>query len=212
MHQFSGVQPALPEDGFEQLWACEKRRKSLERTMAKELSERPEWARLWRLVGVRHRVAFALMAVIGEVSRFPSARRLVAYLGLSPRRKQSGNDAKGRQLGIGNGGRGDARGLLMQSAQRCMNQRSSPLRRWGWRLLVRKNRNLAVAAVARKLAVAIWQLLKGHFTPMLEASEHLVVKLAKIATVIGKHVLREMGFAKRTDFINNQLELMKQYP
>lgn len=208
--QWSPVQKTLLEDGFAQLWAAQKRRKELERVMARELSERPRWARLWRLMGVRHRVAFALMAVVGEIERFPSAKKLVAYLGLSPRKKQSGNNAKGRQLGIGNGGRGDVRALLIQSAQNALAQRGSPLHKWGWKLTLRKNRNMAVAAVARKLAVAIWHLLMGHFTEMLEAGDQLVAKLYKIATVIGKAALKEMGYAKRADYIDKQIQLMKQ--
>ena len=209
MRQWSPVQRSLLEDCFAQLWSCEARRKRLEATMARELSERPEWARLWRLMGVRHRVAFALMAIIGEVKRFPTAKKLAAYLGLSPRKRQSGNDAKGVQLGVGDGGRGDVRALLMQSAQNALDQPGSPLHRWGWKLTIRKHRNTAAAAVARKLAVSIWHLLMGHFTPMLEASEHLKVKLLKIATVIGKETLKAMGYADRSDFVARQIEKMQ---
>jgi len=150
MRRWSPLQSALLEDCFEQLRACEARRKRLEATMARELSERPQWARLWRLMGVRHRVAFALMAIIGDVNRFPTAKKLVAYLGLSPRKRQSGNDLKGAQLGVGNGGRGDVRALLIQSAHNALEQRGSPLHSWGWKLAIRKRRNAAAAAVARK--------------------------------------------------------------
>ncbi len=209
MREWSPLQKMLLEDAFGQLWTAEKRRKDLERTMALELAAEPKWAGLWRLMGVRHRVAFALMAMVGDVNRFPKAKKLVAYLGLAPRKKQSGNDEKGKQLGIGNGGRGDVRALLIQSAQNALNQKSSPLHDWGRKLLVRKNRQMAVAAVARKLAVAIWHLLKGHYSEMLEASDHLVAKLYKIATVIGKDALKEMGFAKRSEFIEKQIELLK---
>lgn len=207
---WSPLQKRLLEDAFDQLWAAETRRKGLESAMAQELATAPKWARLWRLMGARHRVAFALMAMVGDGHRFPTAKKLVAYLGLAPRRKQSGNDEKGRQLGIGNGGRGDVRALPIQSAHNALSQKASPLHGWGWKLLVRKNRQMAVAAVARKLAVAIWHLLKGHYCEMLEASEHLIVKLYKIATVIGKEALKEMGFAKRSDFIDKQIELLKQ--
>lgn len=210
MREWSPLQTRLLEDAFDQLWAAEKRRSGLESAMARELAAAPKWARLWRLMGVRHRVAFAIMAMVGDVNRFPTAKKLVAYLGLAPRSKQSGNDQKGRQLGIGNGGRGEVRALLVQSAHNALSQKASPLRCWGWKLLVRKNRQMAVAAVARKLAVAIWHLLKGHYSQMLEASEHLIVKLYKIATVIGKEALKEMGFANRSEFIDQQIELLKQ--
>ena len=61
----------------------------------------------------------------------------------------------------------------------------------------KKNRNIAVAAVARKLTVAIWHLLKGHFTPMLEMDKHLQAKLLKIATVLGTESLEDSGFENR---------------
>ena len=64
-----------------------------------------------------------------------------------------------------------------------------------------KNRNVAVAAVARKLTVAIWHLLKGHFTPLLELSKQLETKLLHLATVLGKANLIEAGFNCRNEFI-----------
>lgn len=205
--EWSPLQLGLITDAFEELWRVEQRRKRLEGLMVEELLARPEWARLWRLMGVRHRVAFALMAMIGEIGRFPTAKKLVGYFGLSPRKQQSGNDAKGREKGTGGTGRGDVRALLVQSAQNAMTQKSSPLNKWGVRIMARKGcRNVAVAAVARKLTVAVWHLLKGHFTPLLEISDHLETKLLKIATLLGKPRLQEMGFQKRTEFIQHHFQ------
>ena len=201
LRAWSDIQTELITDSFEQLWHTEKRRKHLEELMIKELLKRPKWIRLWRLMGVRHIVAFALMAMIGEVNRFPTAKKLVGYFGLSPRKVQSGNNAKGRDRGIGNTGRGDVRALLTQAAQNAMMQRNSPLHKWGWKLAMKKNRNVAVAAVARKLTVAIWHLLKGHFTPLLELSKQLETKLLHLATVLGKANLIEAGFNCRNEFI-----------
>ena len=45
--------------------------------MVRELAADPAWARLWRLMGVRHRVAFGLMAMIGQIGRFATAKKLV---------------------------------------------------------------------------------------------------------------------------------------
>jgi transposase len=206
---WSALQEQLLTQMFEQLWQAEKRRKELERLMVRELAGSPQWAKLWRLMGVRHCVAFALMAMIGDIHRFPTAKKLAGYIGLSPRREQSGNDAKGHEKGLGNNGRGDLRALLIQSAQNAMTQKASPLHRWGWKLALKKNHNQAVAAVARKLAVAIWHLLMGHFTPLVEASEHLTTKLAKLATVLGRDVLKQLGFEDREAWINQQIKLIQ---
>ena len=211
MHAWSEIQTVLLTDSFKQLWQNEARRKQLEELMVKELLNRPQWSRLWRLMGIRHIVAFALMAMIGDVNRFPAAKKLVGYFGLSPRKIQSGNNAKGYERGIGNTGRGDVRALLTQAAQNAMTQRNSPLHKWGWKLAMMKNRNVAVSAVARKLTVAIWHLLKGHFTPLIELSNHLKTKLLKIATLLGKESLRKSGFNDRNEFIQHYFKKIQLY-
>ena len=205
-HDWSALQLDLLEESLAQLRQAETRRKKLERIMVRELIANPGWARLWRLMGIRHRVAFALMAMLGDVHRFPTAKKLVGYLGLAPRKTQSGNDPKGRDGGMGKFGRGDVRGLLIQSAQNALVQRASPWHRWGWKLLVKKHRNEAVAAVARKIAVAVWHLLMGHFTPLLELTDHLRVKLLRLATVIGKAGLHSLGFDNRDAFVTAQIK------
>ena len=45
------------------------------------------------LPGVSATTAAALVAVIGDIRRFPAPGRLVAYFGLDPRVSQSGEDA-----------------------------------------------------------------------------------------------------------------------
>ncbi len=211
MHEWSTLQKGLITDSFEQLWQTEARRKQLEQLMVEQLLENPEWARLWRLMGVRHIVAFALMAMIGDIHRFPTAKKLVGYFGLSPRKEQSGNNAKGKEKGMGNTGRGDVRALLIQAAQNAMTQKTSPLHKWGWKLTMKKDcKNIAVAAVARKLTVAIWHLLRGHFTPVLEINDHLKTKLMKIATTLGKAKIKAMGFKDRSAFIDHQFKRIQQ--
>jgi len=200
------LQEELLRERFGQLRENETRRVKLERLMVRELMSQPRWAQLWRLMGIRHRVAFALMAIIGDINRFPNAKKLVGYIGLAPRKEQSGNNAKGVDHGIGGSGRKDVRTLLLQSAQNALVQRDSPLHKWGWKLLIKKHRNEAAAAIARKLAVSIWYLLKGHFTPLVEANTHLTTKLLKLATVLGKEQLRALGYINRDDFVVAQIK------
>lgn len=203
------LQRDLLSQKFAQLRETEIRRQQLERTMVRELAANPCWGALWRLMGIRHRIAFALMAMIGDIHRFPTAKKLVGYFGLAPRRDQSGNDAKGKDKGLGAFGRGDVRGLLLQSAHNALVQRESPLHKWGWKLLMTKHRHQAAVAVARKLTVSIWHLLMGHFTPLLEATEHLQTKLLKLATVLGKDYLKALGFANRDAFVTAQIKSLQ---
>jgi len=209
---WSPLQTELLGQQFDQLQQAETRRKSLEKIMVKLLSALPKWARLWKLMGIRHRVAFALLAILGEIERFANPKKLTGYLGLAPGKKQSGNNAKGVKQGIGHFGRSDVRNLLIQSAQNALNQRQSPLHKWGWKLLVKKSRNEAAAAVARKLAVAIWHLLKGNYTQLEEETEHLKTKLLKLATVLGKAELKAMGHETREDFMSTQIKQIQLSP
>ena len=212
LYQWSTLQHELITDAFEQLWHCEERRKRLEKLMVKLLLEQPGWVKLWRLMGVRHIVAFALMAMIGDIHRFATHKKLVGYFGLSPSKAQSGNNAKGREKGIGKTGRADVRALLIQSAQNAMQQRNSPLHKWGWKMVLKKNKNVAVAAVARKLTVAIWHLLMGHFTPISEMKPLLHGKLLKIATLLGKQSINNLGFKNREDFCSHFFNLIQLQP
>jgi len=64
----------------------------------------------------------------------------------------------------------------------------------GQKLLARKGSvNLAAGAVARKLAVAIWYLLMGRWTPLEEIDERLALKVGKIITSVGPKGLKQLG-------------------
>ena len=102
-------------------------------------------------------------------------------------------------------GRGDLRALLTQSAQHALNQRSSPLHTWGWKLCLRKShKNVAIAAIARKLTVSIWYMLRGLFTPLKQVDASLRVKLARIATTIGVEKIRQPGYKSKVAFLEEK--------
>ena len=62
----------------------------VDRALAELVLASPELRRLLTLPGVNFVTACALLAAIGDVTRFPTARHLVSYLGLDPRVRQSG--------------------------------------------------------------------------------------------------------------------------
>src|SRR6266508_426333 len=59
--------------------------------------------------------AAGVMAAIGDITRFPSPRHLVGYLGLDARVRQSGS-APPRHVGISKQGYSKARHLLVEAA------------------------------------------------------------------------------------------------
>jgi transposase len=121
----------------------------------------PEARRLMTIPGVGVGTAVTLMAAIGEVARFGSARKLVAYLGLDPSVRQSG-DAAPRHGRISRRGNAHARSVLVEAAWVALRS-PGPLRAFGERIRARKGAQVAAVAVARKLAVLAWHLLtKGE--------------------------------------------------
>jgi Transposase IS116/IS110/IS902 family len=64
----------------------------VEQTIASDALTCPEMRRLLTIPGVNAVTACALVGAIGDISRFPTSRHLVAYIGLDPRVSQSGNE------------------------------------------------------------------------------------------------------------------------
>jgi len=68
----------------------------VDRTIAEQALASPEIRRLMTIPGVDVTTAAALMAAIGDVTRFPSPRHLAGYLGLEPKLRQSASRSRGR--------------------------------------------------------------------------------------------------------------------
>jgi transposase len=114
--------------------------------------------RLMTLPGVSGVTATAMLAAIGDVNRFPSADQLVSYLGLSPRVHQSGSEPA-KHGRISKQGPGPVRGLLVEAAWHAART-TGPLRAFHQRLASRRGVNIATVAVARKLVVIAWNMLR----------------------------------------------------
>lgn len=123
----------------------------------------PETQRLRQLGGIGSITSLCFILAIGDPTRFRDPREVGAYLGLVPKRDQSGDSDK--QLPITKAGNAHLRRLLVQSAQYIMGVfgEDCDLRRYGLRLAARGGKaakKKAVIAVARKLAVlmlVMWQ-------------------------------------------------------
>ena len=107
--------------------------------------------------GVDVTTAATLVAVIGDVGRFPTARHLVGYLGLHPRSRQSGS-GPARHGRTSKEGPAAARHVLVEAAWSAAKS-PGPLRAFAQRTAARRGKNVATVAVARKLRVLCWHLL-----------------------------------------------------
>jgi transposase len=134
---------------------------AIDKKLAQWAASSQDARRLMSIPGVGAGVAVTLMAAIGDVSRFSSAHQLVAYLGLDPKVRQSGEEAP-RHGRISKRGNSQARTVLVEAAWAALRQ-PGPLRAFGERIRARKGAQVAAVAVARKLACLAWQLLtKGE--------------------------------------------------
>jgi transposase len=116
-----------------------------------------EVKRLMTIPGVDATVALSIVAAVGDFSRFPGPDRLVSYLGLNPRVRQSGGQpaSHGR---ITKQGRAHARGMLVEAAWVAAKTPGS-LRAFFERIRARRGMQIAVVATARKLACLCWHMI-----------------------------------------------------
>ena len=186
VHQWQIIQGMLME-----LRHADEQRRFWRSAIAQEVLGDPALLQIVRLCGVRDLIAFALGAIIGDINRFARPGSLVKYIGLDPAFDDSGQGQW--HGGIGGHGRKDLRCLLIQSAQAILRSKD-PLAQWGKRLAARKSSiKLAVAAVARRLAVAVWYLMRGLWSQLQEIDQRLEIKVSRIISHMGTEALKKAG-------------------
>jgi len=119
--------------------------------------------RLQQVSGVGPLTALAYVLTLEEPGRFDKSRSVGAYVGLAPKRDQSGQTDK--QLHISRAGNRYLRQLLVTASHYILGPfgPDSDLRRYGLRIAQRGGKNAkkrAVVAVARKLSVLLHYLWK----------------------------------------------------
>lgn len=118
----------------------------------------PETEYLMQVSGVGPKVALAFVTTIENPDRFRRSREVGPYLGLIPRRNQSGQSDP--QLGITKTGDEMLRRLLVNAAHYILGRfgPDSDLRRWGLSRMAGRHKNKTVIAVARRLSVLLHRL------------------------------------------------------
>jgi transposase len=130
---------------------------AVERLIAAAALESAEVRRLMTVPGVNVICAATFIAAVGEIRRFPSTRKLAAYLGLDPKVRQSGSGpaAHGR---VSKQGSVAGRHALVEASWSAVRQ-PGPLRAFYERIRARRGHQVAIVACARKLACLFWCLL-----------------------------------------------------
>lgn len=159
------LSPALVElvaEAREEILELGHRIKHAERQLKALAVQEDAIQRLMTIPGIGLMTATALVAHVGDLSRFGSGRLLASYLGLTPREHSSGGR---RHLGrITKRGNRYLRTLFVHGARSALlaGQRTdSPdrLRAWALAVQARSHHNQATVALANKLARICWAVV-----------------------------------------------------
>jgi transposase len=155
-----GLRPAL-EPLFATLVQLELQIKKLDQRIEQIAQKYPDVAVIAQPKGVGTLTALVFLLTLEDKTRFTKSRMVGAFIGLGPRRDQSGDTDK--QLGITKAGDTYLRRLAVSSANYILGPfgEDSDLRRWGLALATRGGKNAkkrAKVAVARKLVVLLHRL------------------------------------------------------
>lgn len=126
-----------------------------------QLSIREPWhsscAFLIQLPGIGLVTAMTILAAVGQIERFPTAKKLVGYSGLGSRIYATGQTQ--RTGGITKQGRRELRLVMVEAAWIAV--RHQPYwRKQFEQLSARRGKHKAIVAIARKLLVVVWNVLR----------------------------------------------------
>jgi len=155
----------------------------LEKTLAEIAAQDERALLLVQLPGVGMITAVTLLAAIGDITRFPTAKQLVGYAGLGSRVHDSGLVRRtGR---ITKAGRRDIRAAMVECAHTA--SRTHPHWRAEMaRLEPRLGYNKAIVATARKLLITVWHVLTKGCVDRFAEPEMVCRKLLHYAETLGK--------------------------
>ncbi len=138
---------------------------------------------LVQLPGIGVLSAMVLLSAIGDISRFPSAKKLVGYAGLGASVHDSGQS---RHTGhITKQGRKEIRHTLVEVAWAAVEHYAYWKALFG-RLATRMARSNAIVAVARKLLVTVWHVLTHRQADRRAEAEKVAFKFIAWAADLGK--------------------------
>jgi transposase len=139
-----------------ELW--DKQVEELEAKIRERQAENPTAAIVASMPGAGVYSSLALACRIGSIERFPHARSLAHYWGLTPGCRNSG-DATRRMGSITKQGSGLARFILAQMVMHVL-RRDARIKEWYRRIKKRRGTKIARVAVMRRVATILWHLIK----------------------------------------------------
>ncbi len=176
----------------------------LSEALAREVYRIDDVRLLMTIPGVDIYAAVSLLAAIGDIARFPSAKHLASYFGLVSRVSQSGEHCwTGR---ITKRGRSHARWIAIQSAQHLCRA-PGPMHHFYQHIKKRKGHNVAIVAVARKLVTLAWHILtkrEPYRYSVPRTTETKLSRLRVLATGKKKKTGPRVGTARSKNYGTGQ--------
>jgi transposase len=137
---------------------------------------------LIQLPGIAWLTAMTILAAIGDISRFETAKKLVGYAGLGTRVHDSGmTHSSGR---ITKSGRKDLRQAMVNAANHAV-QNHPHWKQAMARLEPHLGRSKAIVAIARKLLVAVWHVLSEKVADRFADPQKVASSFLHLAYQIG---------------------------
>lgn len=130
----------------------------MDQAVEQEAKSHRDAGRLMSHPGVGPVTALAFVLTLGPVSRFARSKQVVSYLGLNPKERSSGD--KQHTYSISKQGNTMMRWLLVEAAQTAARYDAELLRAYR-RIKFVKGAGIAKVAIARKLAVRLYWLLRN---------------------------------------------------
>ena len=169
-----------------------------------QLSKSKDWSDqapfLIQLPGIGMLSAMTILGAIGDITRFPSSKKLVGYSGLGARVHFSGRTR--RTGGITKQGRRELRAVMVESAWVAV-RRHPHWRNEFARLEKRIGKQKAIVAIARKLLVVVWHVLTRQAVDRQANVEAVARSLMNWGA--GHRLATRLGMS-RAEFVRRELD------
>lgn len=132
-----------------------------EKEVIMKVGSQPQAKLLMTIPGIGYISALTIIAEIGDINRFHSAKKLMGYAGLAPSTYSSGDSVRhGRIMRQGSMW---LRTVLIECAHRqARSEKSGSLKEFHDHIEEKKDVKTAAVATARKLCAVIWRMLKDN--------------------------------------------------
>ncbi len=183
---------------------AEKQINRLKECLAQAAAQDERVPLLVQLPGIGLIGAMTILAALGDISRFPTARQLVGYAGLGARVHESGKTHDTGRITIA--GRRDLRHTMVEAAQSAVRTHEH------WkdelaRLEPRLGRPKAIVAITRKLLVALWHVLTEAVADCFADDTQVACSFFALAYKVGVRNLPEKKSALQ--FTREQLDRLR---